>query len=74
MTKTLLLQSIITLLEADLALFTAAARTAHEAATHEECLPDKQSVRCQTYTVCCPKRKKLSQLSKPGDFRRNQVL
>jgi transcription elongation GreA/GreB family factor len=42
MTKSILLQTIIMLLEADLALFTAAARTAHEAATHEECLPDNK--------------------------------
>lgn len=42
MTKQLLLQTIIATLEADLALFTTAARTAHEAATHEECLPDNK--------------------------------
>lgn len=42
MTKQQLLQTIIARLEADLALFTAAARTAHEAATHEECLPDNK--------------------------------
>lgn len=42
MTKLHLLQTIIATLEADLALFTAAARTAHEAATHEECLPDNK--------------------------------
>jgi transcription elongation GreA/GreB family factor len=42
MTKQKLLETIISRLEADLALFTAAARTAHEAATHEECLPDNK--------------------------------
>lgn len=42
MTKQQLLQTIIATLEADLALFTAAARTAHAAATHEECLPDNK--------------------------------
>ena len=42
MTKQLLLQKIIATLEADLALFTTAAKTAHEAATHEECLPDNK--------------------------------
>ena len=42
MTKQQLLATIIARLEADLALFTAAARTAHEAATHEECLPDNK--------------------------------
>jgi len=42
MTKQQLRQTIIARLEADLALFTAAARTAHEAATHEECAPDNK--------------------------------
>jgi len=42
MTKQQLLQTIIARLEADLALFTAAARTAHAAATHAECIPDNK--------------------------------
>jgi transcription elongation GreA/GreB family factor len=42
MTKQRILQEIITVLTADLALFSSAARTAHEAATHEECLPDNK--------------------------------
>lgn len=42
MTKQELLQAIIRSLESDLELFTAAARTAHEAATHAECLPDNK--------------------------------
>jgi transcription elongation GreA/GreB family factor len=42
MTKPQLLQTIIATLEADQALFTTAARRAHEAATHEECLPDNK--------------------------------
>ena len=42
MTKQQLRQTIIARLEADLALFTVAARTAHEAATHEECAPDNK--------------------------------
>jgi transcription elongation GreA/GreB family factor len=42
MTKQDLLASIITTLEANLALFTAAAKAAHEAATHEECIPDNK--------------------------------
>ena len=42
MDKQQLLQKIIATLEADLALFTTAARVAHEAATHEECLPDNK--------------------------------
>jgi len=42
MTKQQLLQTIIARLEADLALFLAAARTAHAAATHEECIPDNK--------------------------------
>lgn len=42
MTKQQLLLTIIARLEADLALFTVAARKAHEAATHEECAPDNK--------------------------------
>lgn len=42
MTKEQLLQNIIATLESDLALFAAAARTAHEAATNEECQPDNK--------------------------------
>jgi len=42
MTKRTLLETIIARLEADLALFTAAALKAHEAATHEECIPDNK--------------------------------
>ena len=42
MTKQHLIQTIIARLEADLALFLAAAKTAHAAATHEECLPDNK--------------------------------
>ena len=42
MTKEQLLQQIQALLAADFAVFTTAARTAHEAATHEECLPDNK--------------------------------
>ncbi|HEY4743694.1 MAG TPA: transcription elongation factor GreAB [Desulfuromonadaceae bacterium] len=42
MTKSQLLETIIARLESDLALFTAAARTAHAAATHEECIPDNK--------------------------------
>lgn len=42
MTKQELHLAIIAKLEADLALFTVAARTAHEAATHEECVPDNK--------------------------------
>ena len=42
MTKEQIIQEIITALSADLALFSNAARTAHEAATHEECLPDNK--------------------------------
>lgn len=42
MTKQQLLQAIITALEADLALFTTAARSAHDAATHVECQPDNK--------------------------------
>jgi hypothetical protein len=37
-----ILEKIITALTADLALFTQAARTAHAAATHTECLPDNK--------------------------------
>ncbi len=42
MTKQHLIETIIARLEADLDLFTAAARTAHHAATHEECQPDNK--------------------------------
>lgn len=42
MTKAELLATIIHSLEADLALFFAAAKAAHEAATHEECAPDNK--------------------------------
>lgn len=42
MTKQELLAEIIAALEASLALFTAAARAAHAAATHEECQPDNK--------------------------------
>ena len=42
MTKPQLVATIIARLESDLALFTAAALTAHAAATHEECQPDNK--------------------------------
>ncbi len=42
MTKEQILQEIIAALSADLALFSSAAKTAHEAATHSECLPDNK--------------------------------
>jgi transcription elongation GreA/GreB family factor len=42
MTKELIVQEIIAALDADLALFSTAAKTAHAAATHEECLPDNK--------------------------------
>ena len=42
MHKDALLEKIITSLTNDLALLTKAARTAHAAATHEECLPDNK--------------------------------
>lgn len=42
MSKADLLQSIIAALAADLATLTAAARQAHAAATHEECIPDNK--------------------------------
>lgn len=42
MTKRQLIDTIIARLQADLALFTAAARTAHDAATNEECQPDNK--------------------------------
>lgn len=41
-TKAELLHKIIATLNADLALLTRAARAAHAAATHEECLPDNK--------------------------------
>ena len=42
MTKKRIIQSIIAALSADLAVFSTAAKAAHEAATHEECLPDNK--------------------------------
>lgn len=42
MGKKEVLEKIIAALTADLALFTQAARTAHAAATHAECLPDNK--------------------------------
>ncbi len=42
MHKQALLENIITRLTADLAVLTEAARTAHAAATHAECLPDNK--------------------------------
>ncbi|MGE4579938.1 MAG: transcription elongation factor GreAB [Desulfuromonadales bacterium] len=42
MNKHQLLQQIIATLQADLAVFSLAARTAHAAATHEECQPDNK--------------------------------
>ena len=42
MTKERLIQEIITALFAGLAVLSSAARSAHEAATHEECLPDNK--------------------------------
>lgn len=42
MTKAALLQQIIATLSADLATLSEAARAAHAAATHEECLPDNK--------------------------------
>jgi hypothetical protein len=42
MTKDQLVQEIISALVADLAVFSAAARAAHAAATHSECLPDNK--------------------------------
>lgn len=42
MTKVQLLQAITTALAADLAILSAAARAAHSAATHSECLPDNK--------------------------------
>jgi len=42
MRKEQLLQQIIATLNADLALLSAAARAAHAAATHEECIPDNK--------------------------------
>lgn len=40
--KEVLVQNILSALAADLELLTSAARTAHEAATHEECQPDNK--------------------------------
>jgi transcription elongation GreA/GreB family factor len=42
MNKQMILNKIIALLKEDLKILTAAARTAHAAATHEECLPDNK--------------------------------
>jgi transcription elongation GreA/GreB family factor len=42
MTKEELLQQVIATLAADLAVLFTAARAAHEAATHEECVPDNK--------------------------------
>ena len=42
MTKQQLVTTIIRQLQGDLDLFTSAARTAHAAATHEECQPDNK--------------------------------
>ena len=42
MTKERIIEQIITSRSADLAVFSTAARAAHEAATHEECLPDNK--------------------------------
>jgi transcription elongation GreA/GreB family factor len=42
MTKEQIVQEIIAALDADLALFSSAAKTAHAAATHAECLPDNK--------------------------------
>jgi len=42
MTKSQLLQQIIASLQGDLAILSNAARHAHSAATHEECLPDNK--------------------------------
>lgn len=42
MTKERIIEEIITSLSTDLSVFAAAARAAHEAATHAECLPDNK--------------------------------
>ena len=42
MTKDRIIQQIITALSSDLTVFSAAAKAAHEAATHAECLPDNK--------------------------------
>ncbi|QEM69356.1 transcription elongation factor GreAB [Geobacter sp. FeAm09] len=42
MTKEQMIQEITARLAADLAVLASAARAAHEAATHEECLPDNK--------------------------------
>ena len=42
MSKKRIIQEIITALSADLTVLSAAARAAHEAATHAECLPDNK--------------------------------
>lgn len=42
MNKAALLQQIITMLSHDLSVLTSAARAAHQAATHAECIPDNK--------------------------------
>lgn len=42
MTKEQIVQNIVAALSADLLVFSTAAKAAHEAATHEECLPDNK--------------------------------
>ena len=42
MTKAQILQAITTTLASDLAILSAAARAAHSAATHSECIPDNK--------------------------------
>jgi len=42
MTKEQMIQEIIARLSTDLAVLSTAARAAHEAATHEECIPDNK--------------------------------
>jgi len=42
MTKEQIIREIVAALSADLAVLSTAARAAHEAATHEECLPDNK--------------------------------
>ena len=44
MNKEDIIQEIITALSADLMVFSAASKAAHEAATHSECLPDNKYV------------------------------
>ncbi len=62
MTKAELLTTIIQTLEADLALFFAAAKAAHEAATHEECAPDnKYDTTALEASLYCPGSANLAQ-------------